>query len=304
MPASSTTITATELASRRTELQLIDVRLPEDFATGRIPSAINQCVYEVVFLGELESKGISKERPVCVYGAAGDSHESNVAAEKLLRAGFQDVLDFRGGLAEWRAAGFAIEGSSPGENAPPARDGIHAIDLAESRVVWVGRNLINKHWGHVALKSGHVEFRDGIPSGGEAVLDLHRISCSDLAKSNLHDVLIHHLESDDFFDVARFPEARFHFERAEVCSEKPGCRNLKLHGALTLRGVTKPLVIEASAGFTPDGNAALQSAFTIDRTEWGAIYGSGKFFRKLAGHLVNDEIELQLRIITARSAQV
>ena len=37
----------------------------------------------------------------------------------------------------------------------------------------------------------------------------------------------------------------------------------------------------------------------IDRTDWGVLYGSGRFFRRLAGHLVNDSIELQLRLLTA-----
>ena len=133
---------------------------------------------------------------------------------------------------------------------------------------------------------------------GEAVLDMRRISCSDLSGDVLHDVLIHHLESDDFFDVARFPEACFVFDKAEVCNTKPGCHNLRLHGALTLRGVTQPLVIDAVAGVTTEGKAALQATLSIDRTAWGVLYGSGRFFRRLAGHLVNDHIELQLRAVT------
>ncbi len=287
------------LRSQQPELVIIDVRLPEEFDTARLPDAVNQCVFEMVFLEELLKKGLRRDQPVCVCGAAADSHEARMAAEKLERAGFTKVLEFRGGLEAWTALGNPVEGSSAPPGASPLQDGRHALDLAESRVVWVGRNLVNKHWGHVALAGGHVEFRAGNPAAGEAVLDMRRLTCSDLAGGNLHDVLIHHLESDDFFDVARFPEARYAFEEVEICSDKPGCRNLKLRGELTLRGITRPLAIEAAAGFTPEGKAALQSSFTIDRTAWGVIYGSGKFFRKLAGHLVNDEIELQLRLLTA-----
>jgi polyisoprenoid-binding protein YceI len=144
-----------------------------------------------------------------------------------------------------------------------------------------------------------VEFRGGRPVAGGAVLDLRRITCSDLAGNPLHDVLIHHLQSDDFFDVERFPEARFSFSRAEPCGDRPGSRNLKLHGELTLRGVTRPLVVEAASGVTPEGKGALQGAFALNRTEWGVLYGSGSFFKRLAGHLVNDEIEIHLRILTA-----
>ncbi|HEY2573923.1 MAG TPA: YceI family protein [Verrucomicrobiaceae bacterium] len=280
-------------------LAVVDVRLPEDFESSHLPGALHQCVYEVAFLDELQKKIPGKSGALCVYGAAPDSHESRVAAEKLERAGFTNVIELRDGVQGWRAANLAVEEVKTPPPLPTISDGRYAIDLAESKVTWIGRNLLNQHWGHVAISGGHVEFRQGRPVFGEATLDLRRISCADLAQSELHDVLIHHLESDDFFDVARFPEAKFSFQAPEICSDKSGCRNLKLRGDLTLRGVTKPLVIEAAAGFTPEGKAALQSVFTIDRTQWGVIYGSGKFFRKLAGHLVNDEIELQLRVVTA-----
>lgn len=49
---------------------------------------------------------------------------------------------------------------------------------------------------------------------------------------------------------------------------------------------------------TAEGKAAAQASFTIDRTQWGVIYGSGKFFKRLSGHLVNDLIEFQIKIVT------
>ncbi|RBP37710.1 rhodanese-related sulfurtransferase [Roseimicrobium gellanilyticum] len=302
----STTITPAVLQDLRTQhpnLLLLDVRLPEDFAEGHLPGAVNQCVYEMVFLPELEKQQLAKDRPIAVYGAAESSLESQVAAEKLERAGFTNVFDFRGGLAAWVAYGLRLENVLPPAAPPAIRNGTHALDLTESRVVWVGRNLINKHWGQVAIRSGEVVFENGSVARGEVVLDLKRITCSDLAGSDLHDVLIAHLESDDFFDVERFPEARFTIERTEVCADCPGSRNLRLHGALTLRGITHPLTVEAAAGLTDEGKAALQTTFTIDRTKWGILYGSGKFFQRLAGHLVNDELELQVRILTKEAVQ-
>jgi polyisoprenoid-binding protein YceI len=297
----STILNVSELKERldRRDLVLLDVRLPEDFEALHLPSAENQCVYEVSFLSGIEKRNLPKAKSVCVYGAGEDSHESRTAADKLERMGFTDVLDFRGGLEVWVAAGHATESTGVAPKEPEIVDGTHQLDLKESKVLWTGRNLINRHYGEVAIASGQVVVRDGLPASGEATLDLKRITCTDLAGDMMHNVLIHHLESDDFFDVARFPEAKFIFDRAECMSGKPGCRNLRLHGRLTLRGVTRPLVIEAAAGITPEGKAALQSVFTIDRTDWGVLYGSGRFFRRLAGHLVNDSIELQLRLVTA-----
>lgn len=293
-----------KLQEQHPGMLLLDVRLVEDYEGGHLPGALNQCVFEVAFLQELPGKGAVKTQVICVYGASAASHESRMAAGKLERAGFDRVYDFRGGLEAWKSDGNPVIGSAVSDSAPCIKDGRYALDLQESKVVWVGRNLINKHWGHVAIASGHVEFRDGKVLSGEAVLDMRRMTCADLQGNALHDVLIRHLESDDFFDVGRYPEALFRFASGEVCAETPGCRNLKLHGSLTLHGITKPLTIECAAGFTPDGRAALQATFQIDRTGWNVLYGSGKFFHRLAGHLVNDQIELQLRVLTGEAVCV
>lgn len=287
-----------DLQGRTPGLVLLDVRLPDDFAAERIPGSINQCVFEVIFLKELEAKGLSKDQAICVLGAAEDSHEARLAAEKLERAGWSQVFEFRGGIEAWRHAGHAVEKTQDLEGTPPLADGRYELDLTQSRVEWTGRNLINKHWGQVAISSGFVDFKQGMPVSGGATIDMRRITCTDLASSDLHDVLIHHLESDDFFDVSRFPIALYSFHRAERISECPGCPNLKLHGQFTLKAVTHPIVIDATAGFTPEGKAALQASFSLNRTQWDVLYGSGSFFRRLAGHLVNDAIEIQLRIIT------
>lgn len=281
------------------DVALLDVRLADDYQEGHLPGAINQCVFEVVFLHDLAGKALRRDQPVCVYGVAPESRESATAAAKLERAGYSQVYDFRGGLEAWRAEGRPVETPGGASRGQVVRDGRYPLDLAECKVVWVGRNLINHHWGHVAMSEGHVHFLNGVPASGAVTVDLREITCADLAGGPLHDVLIHHLESDDFFDVENHPEAVFAFDRAEVCSESPGCQNLKLHGTLTLRGETHPLTISAAAGFTPEGKAALQASLALDRTEWGVLYGSGRYFRRLAGHLVNDVIELQLRILTA-----
>jgi polyisoprenoid-binding protein YceI/rhodanese-related sulfurtransferase len=303
MPAQiHTSLEVETLLSQVSEVILLDVRLAEDFAESHLPGAVNQCVFEVGFLAGLAEKGFSQDQPICVYGAAEDSYESRMAADKMKAAGYQHIHDFRGGLQRWQVDGKPVEGTGTASSQPgKPMNGKMNLDLMESKVIWQGRNLLNSHQGLVPLKSGWVEFREGKAIGGEVLLDMRRLSCSDLAGSAVHEVLIHHLESDDFFDVANYPEARFFFDQVEPCSDKPGCMNLRLIGSLTLRGATKPLVIEASAGFTTEGKAALQAVVLLDRTEWGVLYGSGKFFRKLAGHLVNDHIELQLRVVTADS---
>jgi polyisoprenoid-binding protein YceI/rhodanese-related sulfurtransferase len=278
---------------------LIDVRLEEDYLAAHLPQAKNNCVYEVSFSERMSDLASNKDA-VCVYGADSNSHEARMAAEKLLRAGYAEVLELRAGLDGWKSAGLEVEreGAAKPDNPAPL-DGWREIDLEESKVEWVGRNLLNKHYGQIAIKTGRLHFVRGELESGDFTLDMRAIVCHDLTGDPLHDVLIAHLRSDDFFDVELYPEARFAITSTEpIPRATTGAPNLKVHGELTLKDVARTVDFFATAGFTPEGKAAAQASLAIDRTFWEVLYGSGKYFRNLGGHLVNDMIELQLRIVT------
>jgi rhodanese-related sulfurtransferase/polyisoprenoid-binding protein YceI len=281
---------------------LIDVRLDEDYLTEHLPDAMNNCVYEVSFSERMSEVAPRRDVAVCVYGAAADSHEARMAAEKLSRAGYGEVLELRVGLEGWKSAGLEVKTESQAAAKPsnPAPlDDWSEIDLTESKVEWVGRNLLNKHNGQIGIKNGKLHFVRGALDRGEVTLDMRAIVCHDLAGDPLHDVLITHLQSDDFFDTELYPEANFAITLTEAIPQAtPGAPNLKVHGELTLKNVARPMEFLATTGMTPEGKAAAQASLAIDRTLWKVLYGSGKFFRNLGGHLVNDMIELQLRIVT------
>lgn len=295
------TITARNLAHLldRREVTLLDVGLVEDFEIERIAGAQSNCVFEIEFMDRARDLVPDQGAPVCVYGAAGDSHESRVAAEKLRRGGYRHVLEFRDGIQGWKADRRPTEGRGTSSPPPIIGDGEHQIDVGQSRLEWLGRNLLSKHFGEIGLRNGLLRIQGGRIVSGRLSIDMTDIRCADLHGDALHDILVTHLQSDDFFDVTRFPKAVFELASATpIASAGPGAPNHRVVGNLTLRGVTAPVEFAMTAGITPAGKAAAQGSFSIDRTRWGVIYGSGKFFRRLAGHLVNDEIEIQFRMIT------
>ena len=278
---------------------LIDVRLSEDYECCHLPGAANNCVFEVAFTERMPGVAPDLSAPVCLYGAGDGSIESHMAAEKLSRLGYTAVHELEGGIAAWRAAGMPVE-ECPAPPGPVLYDGHYRIDLDESRIQWTGRNLLNHHTGHIALKAGELIITGGRLAGGSFVIDMARITCVDLTGDPLHDVLIRHLRDHDFFDTGLFPEARFEITNAEpIDGATPGAPNLHVSGKLTLKDVTAPLDFLASAGITADGKPAAQATLSFDRTLWNVLYGSGKWFLHLGGHLVNDLIELQLRIVAA-----
>ncbi|MDP0491764.1 MAG: YceI family protein [Verrucomicrobiota bacterium JB023] len=276
----------------------LDVRLADDYEAAHIPNALNIPVFEVGFLERVTEALPDKAAPIELYGASPESHEAAMALEKLERAGYKDVTILPDGFAGWLSDGYGVA-RGEGLPAPPAPlEGRKELDLEKSVLRWTGRNLLNHHTGTVAIERGHLAFENGQLASGQIVIDLERIDCDDLKGSDLHDVLIKHLQDHDFFDTSQHPKATLDIHSSERTQPEPGTENLSLKTELTLRGQTHALDILATAGVTEDGRAAAQSAFTIDRTKWGVIYGSGRFFDRLAGHLVNDLIELQVTIVT------
>jgi polyisoprenoid-binding protein YceI len=298
----SVPINPSDLARRLSESHrpvLVDVRLDDDYAAAHLPEAKNNCVFEIAFLDRMGDIAPDRLAAVCVYGTAADSSEARMAAEKLCRVGYTQVLELREGLEGWKSAGLPLEGDDSRVSETAAPDGWLEIDVAESRVEWVGRNLLNKHYGRIALKGGKLRFDQGELVGGEFTLDMGAITCQDLDGDPLHDVLVAHLMSHDFFDVDLYPEARFVIMTTErVAGATAGAPNLAVRGELTLKNVSRAVEFVATAGLTTEGKAAAQCAFAIDRTQWNVLYGSGRYFRNLGGHLVNDLIEIQIRVVT------
>ena len=293
-------MTPEQLLNISKSIQILDVRLTDDFDACHLAGAKNNCIHEVTFIGKLAETAPDKSLATVVYGENSTSHEAAVAFSKLLSKGYSDAHVLQGGLEA------AISSKLPtieGESLPSPvsiEDGAYPIDISESRVRWTGRNLLNNHHGTVPLKNGILRVERGKLSSAEFVIDLKNMECADLIGGDLHDVLINHLQDDDFFDVENYPEAEFVItDVARISGAKPGSTDLEINGELTLKGQTHPINFQAASGVTEDGKPAAQAVFSIDRTRWGVLYGSGKFFHRLAGHLVNDLIEFEIKIVGA-----
>ena len=300
------TITPGELQELLASAQppiLIDVLPAEYFEYRHLPGAKNCCVYEVTFLDQVAAIAPDKETHIVVYGLQPHYLASDTACEKLSRAGYTRVRDFRGGLAQWEAAGLPLEqqGGSP-PSAPALRIGRHTVDPAKSRVQWTGRNINGSHTGSLAIKSGSIEVAGSDldhTASGEFLLDMDSIANSDLTDNTLKRILVAHLKSDDFFDVARFPTATFRMLHVIMNSHAiAGTVNADVTGSFALKDVTQDLGFPATIELLPGGALSAEAHFDIDRTRWNVLYGSGRFFEYLGRNMVHDIVSLSLHIVT------
>ncbi len=81
---------------------LLDVRTPEEFASGHIPGAVN------ISLQTLESRlsELPTDQPIVIYCRSGN--RSATAANILLRRGFAPLYDL-GGILTWQAQGLPVQ---------------------------------------------------------------------------------------------------------------------------------------------------------------------------------------------------
>jgi rhodanese-related sulfurtransferase len=281
---------------------LIDVLLPEDFASRHIAGAENACVYEMVFLDRIAECVPDHDTTIVVYDDSGTTLAARTAREKLERAGYHKVVILEGGLQAWQAAGLEVESGAPEPLPDALRDGVYDIDTGKSVVEWTGRNINNRHYGRISIAGGNVVIKGGLPVSGRFELDMNTIANQDLQDEGWRGMLHRHLKSEDFFDVERYPTATFELlGAAAIVGATPGTPNWELTGSLTVKGTTRPLCFSAVIAAQADGTLKAQAALDLDRTLWNVCYGSGKLYERLGMHLVNDVISVDLFIVAHKT---
>ncbi len=82
------------------DVQLVDVRTPEEFDGGAIKNAVNINFYEDGFDQQIAK--LDKNKPVMVYCQAGvPEGRSGQTLAKLKEMGFQEIYELAGGYGGW-----------------------------------------------------------------------------------------------------------------------------------------------------------------------------------------------------------
>ena len=135
-----------------------------------------------------------------------------------------------------------------------------AINPSNSKVEFVGAKVTASHPGGFTDFSGKVELGDPIEQSRVQITIQTASLYADKEK------LTKHLQSPDFFDVAKFPTATF--ESTEI--KKEGERHT-ISGKLTLHGVTKQISFPATISAS-DTEVSANAEFSINRQDFGINY--------------------------------
>src|SRR6266511_1533939 len=139
------------------------------------------------------------------------------------------------------------------------------IDPAHSEIQFSAKHLmISTVRGRFNAFSGTIDADEHNPTA--AKVDVQIVASSLVTGEERRDT---HLRSPDFLDVEKYPYLTFKSTRVELLDETHG----KLYGELTIRDVTKPVVLDveyAGQAKTPWGttSAGFNAQTKINRKDW------------------------------------
>ena len=101
-----------------------------------------------------------------------------------------------------------------------------------------------------------------------------------------------HLRASDIFDAERYPKISFRSTRIAPS----GYGAYTVHGELTIRGVTRPLVLDVEFGGTSKNHrgvavAGVSATGTISRKDFGLSYN---FALEVGGVAISDSVNIQI----------
>jgi len=187
-----------------------------------------------------------------------------------------------------RAAG-AAGAQSTAAAAEPRGAAVYTIDPNHSELQFRIRHLVSRVTGGFREWTGTVTVADPA-RWEEAVVDVAIRTASIDTRQERRDA---DLRSDSFFDAAKYPVITFRSTRIERRGD-----SARIHGDLTIKGVTKPVVLEgAFLGSTKDAQGRQRVGFeastTINRLDYGITWNRAA---EGGGLTLADEVEIEIAI--------
>jgi polyisoprenoid-binding protein YceI len=114
-----------------------------------------------------------------------------------------------------------------------------------------------------------------------------------------------HLRSADFFDVEKYPYITYKLTSIESIDDE----NFRAHGELTVKDVTRPLVLEGTVeGRLPDPFGAkervgISARGQINRMDWGLNWNGVAGTVPFASHTIKLEVDAEIVVKVEELAQ-
>jgi polyisoprenoid-binding protein YceI len=166
------------------------------------------------------------------------------------------------------------------------------IDPSHSQITFSVRHMMisNVH-GRFENFTGTVDFNEQDPTLSTVSVEIEAASIN--TRDEKRD---EHLKSPDFFNAAEFPKLIFKSNRVEKVDEQHG----RIYGDLTIRDVTRPVVLDveyAGTAKSPWGttSAGFSASTRLNRKDWDLNWNVAlETGGLLVGETININIDLEI----------
>jgi polyisoprenoid-binding protein YceI len=180
-----------------------------------------------------------------------------------------------------------------------AGQGADTLAVSTGVVEWTGSKPTGQHNGTFSVSQGQLFVENNSISAGEFTIDMNSLKVLDLSDAKQNADLSGHLKSEDFFQTDSFPTAKFVISTVNALVAPDSLGNThSIAGNLTLKGATKGVKFPAKVALN-DGICNAECALSIDRTQWGVVYGSKNIFKNLGDKFINDIVDLKIKLRAA-----
>jgi len=157
----------------------------------------------------------------------------------------------------------------------------YLITSENSKVEFVASKVTGSHHGGFGKVSGAIDYA-GTPENSRVTINIQTNSVT----TDTPD-LTRHLQTADFFDVAKYPQATFASTQIKAGGDNAATHTVT--GNLELHGVTRSITFPASIKVAPDA-ITVDSTFSLNRKDFGINYAGA------ADNLIRDEVVLTLKV--------
>lgn len=183
----------------------------------------------------------------------------------------------------------ATVGNAEKDSTKPADGEVLTISPENSKLEFVAAKVTRSHNGSFKQFTGAINLVNNGVEASRVTLDIDTASVV-----TDEDGLTKHLQTPDFFDVAKYPKATFTSTKIEPNTAGGGTHNVT--GNFELHGVKKSIAFPATIQVAPD-SVAVNAEFSINRKDFGIIY-AGK-----ADDLIRDGVVIKLTLKVPRAKQ-
>jgi polyisoprenoid-binding protein YceI len=170
---------------------------------------------------------------------------------------------------------------APAAPSPAANGEKYLITTENSKIQFQASKVTGSHHDSFEKFSGAIDYTGKVETSGVTInIETASVKTDDPG-------LTKHLQTPDFFDVAKFPTATF--TSSEIKPSSGINQNHTVTGNLQLHGVTKSITFPATITVAP-GAITVEAIFSINRKDFGINYAGA------ADNLIRDEVLMELHV--------